>query len=95
MLNGNVYTVNQKQPRAQAIAIRGDRIAFVGSNDEARKFHAARVIDLQHRTVVPGLTDSHCHIFGIGEREMRLDFTGTNSRQDFFAKVKERVAVFG
>src|SRR6202022_4232953 len=41
--------------------------------------------------VVPGMTDSHCHIFGIGEREMNLNLEGTNSREDFLAKVKARV----
>jgi predicted amidohydrolase YtcJ len=91
-INGNVYTVNEKQPRAEAIAVSGDRIGFVGSNDEAKKFRTKKVVDLAGKTVVPGLTDSHCHIFGIGERETRLDFEGTNSRQDLFAKVKGRVA---
>ena len=41
---------------------------------------------------MPGLTDSHCHIFGIGEREMKLNLEGTNTREDFLAKVKARVA---
>src|SRR5205807_7563735 len=44
------------------------------------------------KTVVPGLTDSHCHIFEIGEREMRLNLEGTNTLEDFLAKMKERVA---
>jgi predicted amidohydrolase YtcJ len=41
------------------------------------------------------MTDSHCHIFGIGEREMTLNLEGTNTREDFLAKVKERVAQTG
>ncbi len=93
--NGNIYTVNEKQPRAEAIAVKGDRIVFVGSNEEAKKFHAGRTIDLKGNTVVPGLTDSHCHIFGIGEREMRLNLEGTNTLEDFLAKVKARVAQTG
>ena len=40
---------------------------------------------------MPGLTDSHCHIFGIGEREMNLNLEGANTLEDFLAKVKERV----
>jgi len=89
-LNGNVYTVNEKQPRAQAIAVKTGRVFFVGSNDDARKFHAQRVFDLHGHTVVPGLTDSHCHIFGIGERELTLNLEGTNSLEDFLAKVAAR-----
>jgi predicted amidohydrolase YtcJ len=93
-VNGNVYTVNERQPQAEAIAVKKDRIAFVGSNEDARKLASdkTRVVDLRCHTVVPGLTDSHCHIFGIGEREMNLNLEGTNSREDFLEKVKGRVA---
>ncbi|HST30278.1 MAG TPA: amidohydrolase [Chthoniobacterales bacterium] len=90
LLNGNVYTVNVKQPRAQAVAVKNGRIVYVGKNDDARKFHAPRLVDLHGRTLLPGLTDSHCHIFGIGEREMRLNLEGAKAREIFFAKVKER-----
>ena len=90
--NGNIYTVNERQPHAEAVAVKNQRIVFVGSNEAAKKIHAARVIDLAGKTVVPGLTDSHCHIFGIGEREMTLNLEGTNTLEDFLAKVKERVA---
>jgi predicted amidohydrolase YtcJ len=94
VVNGKIYTVNERQPHAEAMAVKGDRIVFVGSNEDARKFRAdkTRVVDLGGKTVVPGLTDSHCHIFGIGEREMRLNLEGTNSLQDFLAKVGERVS---
>jgi predicted amidohydrolase YtcJ len=92
-VNGNIYTANDKQPRAEAIAVTGDRISFVGKNADARKLagESTRIVDLRGRTVLPGLTDAHCHIFGIGEREMHLNLEGTNSREEFFAKVKERV----
>jgi len=92
LFNGNVYTVNEKLPKAEAIAVKKDRIVFVGSNNDARKFRAPRAIDLHGYTVVPGLTDSHCHIFGIGERELTLNLEGTNTLEDFLAKVKARVA---
>lgn len=94
VVNGNIYTVNEKQPHAEAFAVKDQRIAFVGSTADVEKLRGAntRVIDLGGKTVVPGLTDSHCHIFGIGEREMRLNLEGTNSLQDFLAKVKERVS---
>jgi predicted amidohydrolase YtcJ len=91
LTNGNVYTVTEKQPKAEAIAVKTNRIVFVGSNEDAKKFHAAKIVDLHGLTVVPGFTDSHCHIFGIGEREMRLNLEGTNSLEDFLGRVKERV----
>ena len=91
LTNGNVYTVTEKQPKAEAVAVKATRIVFVGSNDDAKRFHAARIVDLHGGTVVPGFTDSHCHIFGIGEREMRFNMEGINSLEDFLASVKERV----
>jgi len=93
-VNGNIYTVNERQPHAEAIAVKKDRIAFVGSTEDAKKLVSdkTRIVDLRGHTVVPGMTDSHCHIFGIGERETNLNLEGTNSREDFLAKVKARVA---
>src|SRR5256886_7826560 len=91
LTNGNIYTVTEKQPDAEAVAVKTNRIVFVGSNEDAKKFHAAKIVDLHGRMMVPGFTDSHCHIFGIGEREMRLNLEGTNSREDLLGRVKERV----
>ena len=92
--NGNVYTVNDAAPHAEAIAIKDGRILFVGSNDEAKKYSGpkTRSIDLQGKTVVPGFTDSHYHIMGVGQREMQLNLEGTTSRESFLSKVKEQAA---
>ena len=92
-INGNIYTLAPQSPRAEAIAAKGDRIVFVGSTAAAKQdFPGAHIVDLRGKTVVPGLTDSHCHIFGIGERELRLNLEGTNTREDFLNKVQQRAA---
>src|SRR2546421_1609880 len=92
-INGNVYTVNDKQPHAEAIAVKGDRIVFAGSNNDAKKFQDTntRVVDLHGATVVPGLTDAHYHFIGVGQREMNLNLEGITNLEDFLAKVKQRV----
>jgi predicted amidohydrolase YtcJ len=91
--NGNVYTANDKAPQAQAIAVKADRIVFVGTNANVRRFVGTntRVVDLQGKTVLPGFTDSHQHLSGVGLREMTLNLEGTTSLEDFLAKVKARV----
>ena len=63
-INGNVYTGNEKQPHAEAIAVHRDRIIFVGTNADAERFRGdkTRIVDLAGKTVTPGFTDSHCHI---------------------------------
>jgi predicted amidohydrolase YtcJ len=91
--NGNVYTANDKSPKAQAIAVKDDKIVFVGTNAAAQKYVGpnTRVVDLKGSTVLPGFTDSHQHLSGVGQREMTLNLEGTNSLEDFLAKVKARV----
>jgi predicted amidohydrolase YtcJ len=53
--NGNIYTVDAKKPRAEAIAVSKDRIVFVGSNADAQKFVGAKtkVVDLKARLSCP------------------------------------------
>ena len=91
--NGNIYTVNERQPTAEAVAVKGDRIIFVGSNRAAQNYVGknTRVIDLGGRTMVPGMTDAHHHLSGVGFREMTLNLEGLTSLEAFLAKVKERV----
>ena len=91
--NGNVYTVNAKQPTAEAVAVKGDRIIFVGSNRVAQNYVGknTRVIDLGGKTMVPGMTDAHHHLSGVGFREITLNLEGIRSLEAFLAKVKERV----
>jgi predicted amidohydrolase YtcJ len=91
--NGNIYTVNARQPMAEAVAVKGDRIIFVGSNRLAQNYvgRNTRVIDLGGRTMVPGMTDAHHHLSGVGFREMTLNLEGLTSLGAFLAKVKERV----
>jgi len=91
--NGNVYTANDAAPHAQAIAVKGDRIVFVGSDSAAQQFvgKSTRVVDLHGNTVMPGFVDAHQHLSGVGFREMTLNLEGTTSLEDFLAKVKARV----
>ena len=91
--NGNVYTANDKAPKAQAIAVKDDRIIFVGTNADAQKLVGpnTRVVALKGNTVLPGFTDAHQHLSGVGQREMTLNLEGTTSLEDLLAKVKARV----
>lgn len=92
--NAVVHTVDAKQPRAEAIAIRGDRILLVGSNADVMKVRGpyTRVIDAQGATVVPGLHDAHGHFTGLGALLQRLDVRGTTSYAQVLDRVRARVA---
>jgi predicted amidohydrolase YtcJ len=62
--NARVYTVDETQPWAEAVAVRGNRIVFVGSAAEADSWRGPQteVIDGAGRTLLPGLIDSHFHL---------------------------------
>ncbi|MEP6976138.1 MAG: amidohydrolase [Spartobacteria bacterium] len=89
-LNGNVHTVSDAQPHAEAIAVKAGRIVFVGANEAAKKYSgsATRTIDLKGRTVVPGLTDSHYHILEVGERLTHLNLDNATSKESFLNRLK-------
>jgi hypothetical protein len=65
LLHGHVYTSNPKQPWAEAIAISGSRIDAVGADQEilGHKESRTKVLDLANRTVIPGIIDSHTHMW--------------------------------
>lgn len=89
-INGNIYTANEKQPRAEAVAVDEKSVAYVGSNDEVKKFQDAktRVIDLHGAAMLPGLTDAHYHFIETGMREMSFNLENTKTKDEFLAKVK-------
>src|SRR5262245_48074524 len=91
--NGVIYTVNDAQPKAEALATRYGRIIFVGSSAEVKQYEgkSTRVIDLKGKTVVPGMIDAHYHFAGVGQREMTLNLEGVTSLEEFLAKLKARV----
>lgn len=94
LTNGRVYTADAAHPRAQAIAIRGDRIVFVGSTQEASTLRGerTRVIDLHGKTVLPGLHDAHGHLAGLGAALRNVDLVGTRSYEEVVERVKQRAA---
>lgn len=91
LLDGTIITVDPKDSIAEALAIRGGRIVFVGSTAAARKYvgEGTRVIDLAGRTATPGLIDTHVHF---SEQADALDLGDARSMDDVIAKVRARAA---
>lgn len=90
LINGNVVTVDQSLPNAEAIAIKDGKILKVGSTKEVllEKAKGTKVIDLEGKLVVPGFIESHAHLTGIGRMLMNLDLTETKSWDEIVAMVK-------
>lgn len=68
--NGNILTVNENDEVVEAVAIAGDKIAAVGSNEEIKAMadSSTEVIDLEKKTMIPGFLDPHSHFFQAGLR---------------------------
>jgi len=80
------------EPDAEAVAIRDGDIVFVGNTDDALRYRSdrTRVVELNGATVVPGLVDSHTHIFDLGAKLDTVDLTGIETEEEAVAKVAER-----
>ncbi len=92
---GKVYTVNPAQPVAEAVAVRGDRIVFVGTEHEALKSwkgDSTQLIDLQGQVLMPGFIEGHGHIMGVGYNELDLNLMDVKSYDELVARVKEAAA---
>jgi predicted amidohydrolase YtcJ len=89
-----IYTVNPQQPKAAALAIRGDKIVTVGADADALKLRGPKtiVLDAGGRAIVPGLQDSHGHFAGLGAFLQQLDLRDTTSYDAIVARVRGRAA---
>lgn len=92
LTNARIYTADAAHPRAQAVAVRGDRIVFVGSAQEAAALRgpATKVIDLDGKTIIPGMIDAHGHLSGLGSALRTIDLMGTTSYQEIVDRVAKR-----
>lgn len=91
LANGRFYTVDEGQPWAQAVAVDGNRIVYVGDNDGAKAFVGAdtKSIDLEGRLVLPGFVESHIHILLGAATSSGLTLTMADSVEEVLQKLKE------
>jgi len=91
LANGNIITMNSKQPRAQAVAIRDGKFVAVGSNREVLSYAgiSTEKIDLKGKTVIPGFFDSHVHGAALGRGLSQINLRGIKSIEDMKQKVKQ------
>ena len=91
---GRIYTVNSSNDVVEGIAVTGDRITFVGSNDEVTEYIDAdtEVIELGGKTLTPGLIEGHGHLMGVGYNELNLNLSDVRSYDEMIEQVKRAVA---
>ena len=93
LMNGKIATLDPSRPRATAVAIGDGAFEAVGSDDEIMRLADAdtRVINLEKRTVIPGLNDSHTHVIRGGlHYNMELRWEGVPSVADALRMLNEQ-----
>ena len=96
--NAKIVTIDKDNPRAQAIAVKGEKILFVGSNTKIKHYideATTQVIDAGGRLLIPGFNDAHIHFLSGGQSLMNLDFRYVHDPQEIAQLVKEKVDQVG
>ena len=75
LLNARVMTMDPKLPRVQAVAVAGDRIAALGSNQDVNAMSGpdTKIVDCQEQALLPGFNDAHCHLLALARTLQDLD----------------------
>ncbi|CAH0159441.1 N-substituted formamide deformylase [Peribacillus sp. Bi96] len=96
-INGEVITVDQKNSVAEAIAINGNRISAVGTNQEIKVLigEETKVMDLQGKSILPGFIDSHIHLilYGVNQLAVSCKAGHIESVEDLLNDLKEKASV--
>lgn len=89
--NGNIYTVDSTFSKAEAFAVRDGKFLEIGSLEGLKnKYDFNDKIDVEGKTIVPGLIDAHAHFYRMGLQKQTVDLMGTKS----FDEVLERIVAF-
>ena len=88
IINANAYTVNSNFDKAKSFAIKDGKFIAVGNNEEIQKrFATLKTIDAKNQTIVPGLIDAHCHFYGLGLQQQKVNLRGTKSYDEVLQKL--------
>ncbi len=92
-INGKIFTADKNNPLAEIVVTRGNKIAYAGSNKNARNFvdSDTEMIDLAGRLMLPGFIDAHTHFIDGGFYLTGLDLRPAKSASEFIAILKDYV----
>ena len=92
-INGKIYTVNEKQPYAEAVVVEGNKIIYVGSESGARKHitNNTKIIDLNGKLMLPGFNDTHLHFTSGGNYLLGINLRPALSKEEFVKIIKDYI----
>ena len=89
--NANILTLDPQRPRAQLVAIKGEKIIWVGNNDARKDFEGRKTqkIDCHGKTLITGFNDAHCHILAFASNLLSVDCSPSSVTS--IADIKARI----
>lgn len=87
--NANIHTMDDENPNATYLVVNNEKIVAVGSDEnDLEAYEAKEIIDADQKTLIPGIIDAHCHFYGLGLNQQRVDLVGTLSYDEIISKVQ-------
>jgi predicted amidohydrolase YtcJ len=92
--NARVWTVDSSHPEAEAVAVLGDRIVALGSNQQIDAWRApqTKVVDAEGKRLLPGFNDAHVHFMDGGAQLDNVELNDATSAREFTRRIAERTA---
>lgn len=93
IINGKVFTVSEKNPQVQAVAVRDGKIMALGADEEIKEYigPSTRVLDVEGKLVIPGFIDAHCHMNYGGSTLSMLDLRSARTIETIQKQIAERI----
>ena len=93
LLNGKFITLDERRPRASALAVKDEKILGIGDYIDVKNMIGKDTVklDLRGKTVVPGFTDAHVHLISLGLAMQVMDLREVASKSDLLDRVRDRV----
>lgn len=92
--NGDIYTVDKVNPKAEAIAVLDGKIAFIGSTEHVAEWvgEETEVVDLKGKIMTPGWIEGHGHFLGMGQSKLNLELLDVTSYEQLVQRVEKAVS---
>lgn len=91
--NGNIYTMEKEGKRVEALGIKDGKIVFAGSNQDADQFNITKIVNLENHTVIPGMADSHMHMYAYCQNQALVNLEQAKSMDEMIARMKEKAEI--
>lgn len=93
--NGNIYTMKEEKEKYQALGIKDGKISFLGTDLEVKNVKAKEIIDLNKKMMIPGMADSHMHLYAYCQNLTFVDLANVKSIPEMISLMQKKVKEVG